>query len=148
MSFSVKLWSKSQIEFLLEQQFVYNSNTCSNWNFLYVLICCVRDSFQIPLCWWITMSDRFIYSSPLVYLGILKTNTMYLSMRIFINRNMITKVPLNFYSRCLNPRFKKITLLAARVSKMSGRGSRARHMHVMSLNLLTSRTSPLRALYL
>ena len=31
---------------------------------------------------------------------------------------------------------------------MSGRGSRARHVHVMSLNLLTSRTSPLRALYL
>ena len=52
---------------------------------------------------------------------------------------MITKVPLNFYSRCLNPRFKKLTLLADRVSKMSGRGSRARHMHVMSLNLLTSR---------
>ena len=31
---------------------------------------------------------------------------------------------------------------------MSGRGFRARHVHVMSLNLLTSRTSPLRALYL
>ena len=31
---------------------------------------------------------------------------------------------------------------------MSGRGSRARHVHVMSLNLLTSRTSPLIALYL
>ena len=31
---------------------------------------------------------------------------------------------------------------------MSGRGSRARHVHVMSLNLLASRTSPLRALYL
>ena len=31
---------------------------------------------------------------------------------------------------------------------MSGRGSRARHVHVMSLNLITSRTSPLRALYL
>ena len=31
---------------------------------------------------------------------------------------------------------------------MSSRGSRARHVHVMSLNLLTSRTSPLRALYL
>ena len=31
---------------------------------------------------------------------------------------------------------------------MSSRGSRARHVHVMSLNLLKSRTSPLIALYL
>ena len=31
---------------------------------------------------------------------------------------------------------------------MSGRGSRARYVHVISRNLLTSRTSPLRALYL
>ena len=62
---------------------------------------------------------------------------------------MITKVPLNFYSQSWNKlpksRFKKLTLLADWVSKMSGRGSRARHVHVMSLYLLTSRTSPLRA---
>ena len=39
---------------------------------------------------------------------------------------------------CLNPRFKKLTFLADSVSKMSSRGSRTRHVHVMSLNLLTS----------
>ena len=63
--------SNKQVEFYILQPDLIDR---SNWNFLYVLICCVRDSFQIPLCWWSTMSDRFINSSRLVYLGILKTN--------------------------------------------------------------------------
>ena len=70
----------------------------SNWNFLYVLICCVRDSFQMPLCWWITMSDMLIYSSRLVYLGILKTKTI--AIQCIKNLSMWIALDLCTYTSC------------------------------------------------